>query len=338
MHNQQFIDVIYTHTEGEPTCIIHSGIRYPYGGDILAKRAYLQQHHDQVRTSLMREPRGHKHMFGVFLTPPSDAEHDAGMLWIDGERFVDMCGHGTIALSMAMVSHRLAPPPQADGITTIRFETTAGTVVSRVKADADRVHWTRFENVPAFVLEQDIPVEVPGLGTLKADLVFGGNFFAIIRVPSDQQPIGPENGSYFSHAGQVVKDELNRRLDIRHPVQSHIQGLNFVTFWHEGSRPDSLYRNVHVFSDGKLDRSPGGTGTSAMMAMFHARGELEVGRPIHSEGLLGSGRFTGEILGTTEIGGYAAIRPSVQGTAELVGYAKWLIDPRDPVGQGFVIQ
>ncbi|PAU76127.1 proline racemase family protein [Halomonas salipaludis] len=338
MNNQQFLDVIYTHTEGEPTCIIHGGIPYPLGGDILAKRRYLQEHHDHVRTSLMREPRGHQHMFGVFLTPPSDADHDAGMLWIDGEQFVDMCGHGTIALSMAMVSHRLAPPPQENGLTRIRFETTAGTVVSEVKADADKVHWTRFENVPAFVMEQDIPVDVPGLGTLKADLVFGGNFFAIIRVPSDKQPIGPDNGSYFSHAGQAVKAELNARMEIRHPTRPHINGLNFVTFWHEGSQPDSLYRNVHVFSDGKLDRSPGGTGTSAMMAMFHARNELDVGRPIYSEGLLGSGRFTGEILGETDIGGYRAIRPSVQGTAELIGYAKWLIDERDPVGRGFVIR
>jgi proline racemase len=338
MKNQQFLDVIYTHTEGEPTCIVHSGIPYPHGGDILSKREYLKANHDHVRTSLMREPRGHQHMFGVFLTPPSDADHDAGMLWMDGEQFVDMCGHGTIALSMSMVAHRLAPAPQADGITKIRFETTAGTVVSEVKADDERVHWTRFENVPAFVMEQDIPVEVPGLGTLKADLVFGGNFFAIIRVPSDIQPICAENGSYFSQAGEAVKAEINRRMEVRHPTHPHINGLNFVTFWHEGTHPDSLYRNVHVFSGGKLDRSPGGTGTSAMMAMFHARGELEVGRPIYSEGLLGSGRFTGEILGETEIGGYKAIRPSVQGTAELVGYGKWLIDETDPVGRGFVIR
>lgn len=338
MKNQQFLDVIYTHTEGEPTCIVHSGIPYPQSGDILAKREYLKENHDHVRTSLMREPRGHQHMFGVFLTPPSDADHDAGMLWMDGEQFVDMCGHGTIALSMAMVAHRLAPAPQADGLTTIRFETTAGTVVSQVKADNDQVHWTKFENVPAFVLEQDVPVDVPGLGELKADLVFGGNLFAIIRVPSDIQPICAENGSYFSQAGEAVKAQLNHRMDISHPTLPHINGLNFVTFWHEGSQPDSLYRNVHVFSGGKMDRSPGGTGTSAMMAMFHARGELEVGRPIYSEGLLGSGRFTGEILGETEIGGYKAIRPSIQGTAQLVGYGKWLIDETDQVGRGFVIR
>ncbi|KKN00054.1 hypothetical protein LCGC14_1141720, partial [marine sediment metagenome] len=171
-----------------------------------------------------------------------------------------------------------------------------------------------------------------------ADLVIGGNFFAIIRVPSDIQPICAENGSYFSQAGEAVKAEINRRMEVRHPTHPHINGLNFVTFWHEGTHPDSLYRNVHVFSGGKLDRSPGGTGTSAMMAMFHARGELKVGRPIYSEGLLGSGRFTGEILGETEIGGYKAIRPSVQGTAELIGYGKWLIDETDPVGRGFVIR
>ena len=108
MPQSQFLDVIYTHTEGEPTCIIHSGIPYPHGLDILGKRQYLQDNFDHIRTSLMREPRGHNDMFGVFLTPPSETDMDAGMLWIDGERFVEMCGHGTIALGMVMVSHGLA--------------------------------------------------------------------------------------------------------------------------------------------------------------------------------------------------------------------------------------
>lgn len=337
MRNNHFLDVIYTHTEGEPTCIVHSGIPYPFGTDILGKRDFLEANLDYVRTSLMREPRGHQDMFGVFLTPPSGPDTDAGMLWMDGERFVEMCGHGTIALSMAMVAHNMVLPDPS-GLTRIRFETPAGLVVSEVQSEGNDVLWTRFENVPAFVLEQDVPIDLPGYKGLTADIVFGGNFFAIIKVPSEQRKICPENGSAFSELGQMAKDQINQIIDVRHPTQSHISKVHFTTFWHEGDEPDSLYRNVHVFSNGKLDRSPGGTGTSAMMAMFHARGKLGLNQKIFSEGLLGSGRFQGELVGETKVGDVNAVRPTVKGTAQIVGYAKWLLDPKDPVGRGFVIR
>ena len=337
MRKSHFIDVIYTHTEGEPTCIVHSGIPYPAGLDILGKRAFLQENFDYVRTSLMREPRGHQDMFGVFLTPPSGPDTDAGMLWMDGERFVEMCGHGTIALAMVMVSHRLVHPVE-EPTTTIRFETPAGRVTAEVRTQDDAVAWTRFENVPAFVFARDLPIELPGYGALSADICFGGNFFAIVKWPDRERTIAPENGRLLSEMGELVKAQINEKLDVRHPVERHIQGVHFCTFWHEPARPTSLYRNVHVFSNGKLDRSPGGTGTSAMMAMFEARGEIAIGQPIQSEGLLGSGVFEGELLRETTIGDLRAVVPTVKGSAKVTGYAKWLLDPADPVGLGFVIR
>jgi proline racemase len=330
-----FVDCIYTHTEGEPTCIVPSGIPYPPNSSLLEKRRFLEENYDWLRKALMREPRGHKDMFGVFVTPPSSPETDAGIIWMDGDRFVDMCGHGTIALSMVMVSHGLVP--RRGDITTIRLETTAGLVTSEVGTDDDRVHWTRFQNVPAYVHEQDVPVNVPGIGRVQADIVFGGNYFAIVKWTYPDLKICPENGSKFSALGQHIKAQINEKVRLRHPTQPHINDINFVTFYHEPNRPDSLYRNVHVFSDGKLDRSPGGTGTSAMMAMFAARGELGIGEPIKSEGLLGSGQFEGCLVGTTKVGSYDAFIPTVKGTASIIGYTKWLIDPKDPVGSGFVV-
>lgn len=337
MRKANFFDVIYTHTEGEPTCIVHSGIPYPYGLDILGKRQFLIDNYDYVRTSLMREPRGHNDMFGVFLTPPSGPDTDAGMLWMDGERFVEMCGHGTIALSMAMVSHGLVHNI-CEPITTIRFETPAGLVTSEVKSTDGQVEWTRFQNVPAFVLAQDIPVDLPGYGQLTADITFGGNFFAVVRWPDSDKPIGPENGQLLSEMGILIKNQINKRMDIRHPTEKHIQGVNFTTFWQEPDRADSLYRSVHVFSDGKLDRSPGGTGTSMMMAYFEARGKIPIGQTIKSEGLLGSGQFEGCLINETMLGDQRAVVPTVKGTAKIVGYAKWLLDPEDPVGRGFVVR
>mgnify|MGYP001281826558 FL=1 len=337
MLKSNFLDVIYTHTEGEPTCIIHSGITYPHGLNILEKRQYLEDKYDYIRTSLMREPRGHNDMFGVFLTPPSKPGMDAGMLWIDGERFVEMCGHGTIALGMVMVSHGMVAETTGP-LTFINFETPAGPVRAEVHSEGGNARWTRFQNVPAFVLEQDVPIELPGYGSLTADISFGGNFFAVVKWPDTERRIGPENGKLLSEMGCLVKDQINAKMTVQHPVEKHINGLHFCTFWHEGERSDSLYKNVHVFSDGKLDRSPGGTGTSMMMATFEARGKIKMNETIKSEGLLGSGQFEGKLIGETTLGNFRAVIPTVKGTAKVTGYAKWLLDPDDPVGQGFVIR
>ena len=336
MQKAHFLDVIYTHTEGEPTCIVHSGVRYPAGGDILAKRRHLETEYDWLRRALMCEPRGHQHMFGVFVTPPSSPDADAGIIWMDGHRWHDMCGHGTIALGMAMVSQGLVPEGEG-GRTTIRFETTAGPVTAEVASGEHGVAWTRFENVPAYVEAQDIPIELPGYGTLKADLAFGGNYFTTIEWPDKERRIEPRNGSFFAEMGLIAKEQVNRKVRVRHPTQGHISHIDFVTFWHEPTRPQALYRNVHVFSDGKCDRSPGGTGTSAMMAMMEARGRMRIGQTIESEGLLGSGTFEGCLVRETKLGGKRAVIPTVKGTANILGYAKWLFTPGDVVGQGFTI-
>ncbi len=250
--------VVNEDTEGEPTCIVHSGITYPFGSDILEKRQFLEQQYDWLRMALTREPRGHNDMFGVFVTPPSGPDADAGMIWMDGDRFVDMCGHGTIALGMAMVAtglHRSTHRPD-----TIRFETTAGPVVATVESEGDRVLSTCFENVPAFVAAQNIPVELPEIGKLVADVSFGGNFFAQIDLSRTPIKIRPENGSRLRELGLLAREQVNKQVDIRHPIHSHIERVPFVTFYHEPERADSLYRCVHVFSDGKLDRSPGARG------------------------------------------------------------------------------
>jgi len=330
------LDVIYTHTEGEPTCIVSSGIIYPPGSSILEKRAFLEKNYDWLRTALMREPRGHRDMFGVFLTPPSEPGSDAGMIWMDGTQYSHMCGHGTIALSMAMVALGLVPKGP-NGRTTIRFETTAGPVVSEVANEGDKVLWTRFENVPAYVAEKDIPLDVPGLGRVKADLVWGGNYFGIIDIRETGLKISPENGRRLSEAGVTAREMLRDKVKVQHPTAAHITNLNFVTLWHDPTIAGAFYKNVHVFSAGQLDRSPGGTGTSAMMAMFHARGKLKLNQPIRSEGLLGTGTFEGCLIGETMLGNTRAVRPTVKGTASLLGTARWQIDREDPVQLGFLV-
>src|SRR4051794_23439889 len=200
MHTETVFDVIYTHTEGEPTCIIHSGIIYPAGTSILQKRAFLEEQYDWVRLALMREPRGHRDMFGVFLTPPSEPGFDAGLIWIDGTQYSHGCGHGTIAVSMAMVARGMVPKGP-DGRTTIRFETTAGPVVSEVAHEGERVLWCRFENVPAYVAAEDISLDLPEVGRVSADIAWGGNYFGIIDLCGRGIEIGPDNAPRLSALG-----------------------------------------------------------------------------------------------------------------------------------------
>jgi proline racemase len=338
MRQARFVDMIYTHTEGEPTGIIHAGIPYPAGGSILDKRRFLEREYDWLRRAVMREPRGHRDMFGVFLTPPSQPGFDAGMIWIDGENFMHMCGHGTIGLSIAMVAQGMAPPGATRGdVTTIRFETTAGPVTAAVEAVDGRAATCAFENVPAFVVAQEVPFDLPGYGRLTADISFGGNFFAQIEWTAPAVPIRPENAAELSRAGLLARRILMDKVKVAHPVETHITDLTFLTFWQAPTNPAALYRCVHVFSDGKLDRSPGGTGTSAMLALFERRGRLKVGDTVQSEGLLGSGTFEGTLLRTARVGPYAAIVPRIKGKAHLTGFAKWLIDPHDPLAEGFVV-
>jgi len=336
MRSQTAIDVIYTHTEGEPTCIVHSGILYPPGSSILEKRRFLEANYDWLRCALMREPRGHRDMFGVFLTPPSEPGFDAGMIWMDGTQYSHMCGHGTIALSMAMVALGMVPKGP-DGRTTIRFETTAGPVISEVAHEGDRILWTRFENVPAYVAAQDIPLDLPEIGRVSADIAWGGNYFGIVDLRGKGVRIGPENGRRLSELGVTAREMLREKIQLQHPTQGHITNFNFVTLWHEPTIEGAFYKNVHVFSAGQLDRSPGGTGTCAMMAMFHARGRLGLRETIRSEGLLGTGTFEGCLLGETTLGAVRALRPTVKGTANILGTARWLIDRDDPVGAGFLV-
>jgi proline racemase len=336
MNKQNIFDVIYTHTEGEPLCIIHGGIPYPSSSSILEKRIFLEKNYDWVRMALMREPRGHKDMFGVFLTPPSSPDFDAGLIYIDGSEYSHMCGHGTIAVSMAMVALGMVARVE-DGITTIRFETTAGVVISEVASEGNKVLWTRFENVPAYVAALNLPVVLPGYGQVSADIVWGGNFFGIMDLSNTQLRISPNNGTELSRLGVLAREQIIAQTRIQHPTQAHVNKLNFVTFWHEPTIEGAMYKNVHVFSAGQLDRSPGGTGTSAMMAMFESRGKLKMHQPILSEGLLGSGTFEGCLLGEVDLNGVRAVRPTVKGTASIVGTARWVIDRSDPVGAGFMI-
>ena len=332
MQSIRFVDVIYTHTEGEPTCIVHGGVQYPAGGDIHAKRRYIEEHYDWLRRALLREPRGHRDMFGVFVTPPSSPSAHAGTIWMDGDEFRPLCGHGTIALGMVMVSCGMVPV--AGNPARLEFETTVGPIAVEVGLRGNSAQWCRFEGIPTRVIAQGLALELPVIGATEADVVkMGRGYLACVQWRRDAKAIAPENGSFFSAAGLAVQSLVRDRLGREHDIPPHIG----VAFHHEPTHAGALYRNVVVFGNGKLDRSPGGTGTCAMLAALEARGRIEVGQTILCEGLLGSGTFEGRLVRRTHVDGHRAVVATVKGTARITGFAKWLIDRDDPVGSGFVV-
>ncbi len=263
-------DVLYTHTEGEPTAIIHSGITYPVGSSILGKRQYLEENYDWLRRAIMCEPRGHRDMYGCFVTPPSSPGFDGGLIWVDNTAYSHMCGHGTIAVSMALVARGFKGKLPQEGVVRLAFETTAGPIFCEVEVQGGKVCSTRFENVPAYVHARAIPLDLPEFGTVEANIVFGGNYFGIIDWRGQSLKIGPENGRRLAEIGVMARKMLSEKIELRHPLHANITDLNYMTLWHEPTLPGARYKNVHVFSAGQLDRSPGGTGTSAMMALLEA--------------------------------------------------------------------
>jgi proline racemase len=335
MRANHAIDVIYTHTLGEPTCIVHGGILYPGGTDILAKRRFLEENYDWLRQALMQEPRGHKDMYGVFLTPAATPEADAGTIWMNGLDFMHTCGHGTIGLSMAMVATGLKPA--GNDMTTLRFETTAGPVTAEVRGTDGAVEWCRYRNVPTFIVEEGVRFELPIHGEVRADIVFCGNYFGVIDWRGFDLRICPENASRFSALGLAARTILNDKITVRHPLYPHIDHIETITFHHEPTRPEARYRSTHVFGQGQLDRSPGGAATAAMLALLEHRGKIAMGEVVQAEGLLGVGTFEGCLIAETEVAGRRAVVPTIKGTANIVGSAKWVFDPDDPVGRGFVV-
>ncbi len=335
MKRATFVDAVYTQTEGETTCIINGQFHFPGGTTLLEKREHFKKRFDWVRHAILNEPRGHNDLFGALIVPTSTPDADVGIIWLDGDGYGDMCGHGTIATSMVLTAFDLTPLDA--GTNRIRIETPAGIVVSEVEVEGDEAKWCRFENVPAYLAMRDIPVQLPDIGEVLADISFGGNYFVNIDLPEDYCRIGPENGARLAKLGVIAKQQINEKITLQHPTKPHITEIDLVTFYQKPTRPEAFYRCVHTYRQGKMDRSPGGTGTSAMLAMLEAKGRIKIGQPILAEGLLGSGTFEGCIVRETTIGEHRAVVPTIKGRSTLIGFTKWHLDPHDEVGKGYVI-
>jgi proline racemase len=245
-----------------------------------------------------------------------------------------MCGHGTIGIGFVCVEAGLVQVTEP--LTTIKIDMPAGLVEARVEVERGRAKRTAIVNVPAFLFRKDIPVEVPGFGKVPVDIAFGGSFFAGVQGKDLGIEVGPENVDALVRAGLAIRKAVNQQVEVQHPTLSHIKSVDLVTIWGPGRAPNARYKNIHVFSDGSFDRSPGGTGTSHMMTILIHRGLMREDEAIISEGITGS-LFGGRMLSKTKVGSFDAWVPEISGTAHLTGFHQFVIDPDDPQGHGFRI-
>jgi trans-L-3-hydroxyproline dehydratase len=331
------ITTLDAHAAGEPLRIIIDGLPPLEGSTILERRRYMRENFDHVRRALMWEPRGHYNMYGCVLTPPVTPEAHLGVLFMHNEGYSTMCGHGVIALVTALIETGAVQPKGLQ--TPVSLDTPAGLVqaVAHLSGD-ERVERVTFQNVPSFVYARDLEIELPLHGRILVDIAFGGAFYAIAPAERIGLQVTPEQTAQLVAAGEAIKRAVNASLAIEHPTETDLSFLYGTILTGPAEAPGRHSRNICVFANAEVDRSPTGTGVSARLALHQAKGELGPGETIVIESILGrASAFSGRVVGQTEVGRYPAVIPEVGGTAFITGRHQFIADPRDSVGQGFLL-
>jgi len=329
------VTTIDAHTEGEPLRVIIGGYPALEGGTILARRRYAKDHLDALRTALMWEPRGHADMYGCLLTAPVTPEADFGVLFLHNEGYSTMCGHGIIAVAKVALEAGLLPMQAPE--TCVRIDTPAGLVTAYARVEDGCVASVYFHNVPSFVVALDATVAVPGLGTLRYDLAFGGAFYAFVHAADVGLSCTAADARPLIEQGMAIKRAVTAHHPLAHPFEDDLNFLYGTIFIGPPEHDGSHSRNVCIFAEGEVDRSPTGTGVSARAAIHHARGEIAPGESLVIESIIGS-RFTVGIAETTRFGPYPAVIPEVEGRAFITGRHVFCIDPDDPLRHGFILR
>jgi len=329
------ITTIDAHTAGEPFRVITGGLPELPGDTILARRRHMKNHLDHLRTALMWEPRGHADMYGGIITPPVTPGADIGILFLHNEGYSTMCGHGIIGIvKVALETGRV---PKTAPTTTIRIDSPAGLVTAHARIAADKIQSIYFENVPSFVLALDEVIEVPGIGKVRYDIAYGGAFYAYVRAADIGLTCTPQDFAVLVQKGMAIKRAIMETRTIRHPFEKDLSFLYGTIFIGPPESEAAHSRNVCIFAEGEVDRSPTGTGVSGRLAIHHARREIGLNQPITIESIIGT-CFSGEIIQETTFGPHAAVIPQIQGSAHITGRHEFLIDPDDPLKDGFILR
>ncbi len=331
----QEIQTIDLHTGGEPLRVITSGIDKLPGISILAKRRYFRDNLDYIRTGLMWEPRGHADMYGAVITDPVSDDADFGTFFLHNEGYSTMCGHAIIALTKLVFDTGMIIKDEVNP--ELIIDAPPGKIFAKAYRKNGKVDHVTFQNVPSFLLYRDEKIDVPGIGTVNFDVAFGGAFYAFVDADELGLEMTPENVNKLIDWGRKIKHTIMDNYSITHPFEEDLSFLYGTIFTGKAHNPAHHSRNVCIFADGEVDRSPTGSGVSARAALHHAKGELAVGEKITVESILGT-RMDVEVVKETIFGNHRAVIPEVTGTAYITGKNNFWIDPEDPLKKGFIFR
>ena len=325
---------IDAHTCGNPVRLVAGGGPHLVGNSMSEKRQHFLAEYDWIRKGLMFEPRGHDMMSGSILYPPTDPANDVGVLFIETSGCLPMCGHGTIGTVTIAIEHALVSP-KTPGV--LNLEVPAGLVRVEYKQEGKKVKSVKIRNVKAFLAARDITATCPDLGELTLDVAYGGNFYAIVDVQKNFKGLEHYTADQLVSWSRELRKDINEKHTFVHPENPTISKCSHILWTGTPIDPASTARNAVFYGDKAIDRSPCGTGTSARLAQWHARGKIKLGQEFIHESIIGS-KFTGRVEEETSLGNIPAIIPSVEGWARVYGLNTITIDPDDdPYAHGFQV-
>jgi proline racemase len=342
----RLISAVDAHAGGEPGRVIIGGVIDVPGATMFEKRRHLEQHGDALRRLMLREPRGYPALCCNLLLPPTHPEADAGFVIMEQAEYPAMSGSNMICTVTVLLETGILPAREP--VTELVLEAPAGLIRVRAEVRDGKVTSVTFENVAAFAAHLDVPVEVPELGTVQADIAYGGMWYAIVEAAPLGFRITPDEGRDLVRVGEMIKAAAREQWPVAHPDNPDIAGVSIMQFSGAPSEAGADLKNTVVVSSGTLDwqrpetwtgildRSPCGTGTCARMATLHARGRLKIGQDFVHQGILGT-TWTGRLVAETRVGEYPAVVPTISGSAWITGFAQYALDPDDPFPNGFTV-
>ena len=331
---ERTITVIGCHVGGEDNHVIVGGVLPPPGATMFDKKRYLETQADELRRWLLLEPRGKPSLCVNLVTPPTRPDCDAGLIIMEATDYPPMSGSNTICTVTVLLETGMLP--MREPVTRLTLDTPAGPVPVEARCRDGKVERVEFTNVPCFVTDLDVPVDVEGLGPVRVDVAYGGAFFAIVDAPALGLAVEPKHARDLVVLGNRILAAVARTVVPRHPDNPDIQGVTFTEFVMPFDGAGTVSRNAVVVAPGRIDRSPCGTGTCARLAVLHARGRLRVKEGFTHESIIGS-RFEGAIAAEATVGGRRAIVPTIAGQAWITGVFQHGFDPADPFRQGYTL-
>ena len=326
---------IDSHTAGEPTRLIINGIGPVQGKTMEEKYRYFIDNLDHVRLQLTREPRGHRDMMAALVTEPTTDGADFGLIYMDARRYPYLCGHATIGAVTTLIETGILQPSNATE-TTVNVDTPSGPMKTRAFIEDGKVESVAIQMVPSFVYRTDETLHVPDLGKISVDTVCVGGFFAMISADQIGLELIPKNGPKLIELGMTIIDMANQQLEVRHPVRPEVTTVDVAEFYDPSKHDRGIGKNVVVYGEAHMDRSPCGTGTAAKMTLLHHHGRMGLNQPFQNLSPLGT-TFNAQIVRETMIGDLNSVVVEIRGSAHITGIHEFILDTQDPFPEGFLI-